>query len=97
MHEIELPIIGEITAPIKQNLLVHPCRKDNWEEIQYIYSHSHAIAQCHKFLHRTLKEIEIIHMTSIAAAAKYILEHPEEKAGAIANELAAEEYGLAIA
>lgn len=97
IHEIELPIIGEITAPIRQHLLVHPRRKDNWKEIEFVYSHSHAIAQCHKFLYRTLKGVEIINTTSTAAAAKHILEHPDERAGAIANELAAQEYGLEIA
>ena len=49
IHEQPLYIVGEITAPIRQHLLVHPTRKEAWEDIQKVYSHSHAIAQCHKF------------------------------------------------
>ncbi|MFE8703465.1 prephenate dehydratase [Cytobacillus sp. FJAT-54145] len=97
IHEMKLPIIGEITAPIKQHLLVHPQYKDSWEQVEVIFSHSHAIAQCHKFLHSQLKGIPCESMTSTAAAAKYLIEHPEVRAAAIANELAAKEYGLAIA
>jgi prephenate dehydratase len=97
IHEIQLPIIGEITTPIQQHFLVHPKYKDDWEGVEVIYSHPHAIAQCHKFLHHSCKGIRCENVTSTAAAAKYLLEHPEEKAAAIANELAAKEYGLAIA
>lgn len=97
IHEMNLPIIGEITAPIKQHLLVHPNHKEDWENVEVIYSHSHAIAQCHKFLHNNCKGVDRVSVTSTAAAAKYVLEHPEEKAAAIANELAAQEYNLAIA
>ena len=35
-------------------------------------------------------------MTSTSAAAQYVKEHPEEKIAAIANEAAAEKYGLTI-
>ncbi len=98
VHETtQLPVIGEITAPIQQHLLVHPDHLDHWEKIETVYSHPHAMAQCHKFLHKHFKNAARVHMTSTAAAAKYVHEHPEEKAAAIANELAAREYGLAIA
>lgn len=97
IHEMKLPIKAEITAPIKQHLLIHPQYWDNWDNLEVIYSHSHAIAQCHKFLHHHCKGVQRVSVTSTAAAAKYVLEHPEEKAAAIANELAADEYGLAIA
>ncbi|WP_203288259.1 prephenate dehydratase [Metabacillus sp. cB07] len=94
VHEQPLPIVGEIVAPIQQHLLVHPQREHCWEETEKVYSHSHAIAQCHKFLHRELPDAAYENATSTGAAAKYIQEHPEEKVAAIANELAAEEYGL---
>ena len=97
IHEINLPIIGEVTTPIKQHFLVHPDNADNWEETEEIFSHSHAIAQCHKFLHRYFRGVPRHNVTSTAAAAKMVMEHPERKYGAIANELAAREYGLAIA
>lgn len=97
IHEMKFPILAEVTAPIRQHLLVHPKHKDEWKDIEVIYSHSHAIAQCHKFLHQHCKGVSRVSVTSTAAAAKYVLEHPEEKAAAIANELAAKEYDLAIA
>lgn len=98
IHVVDLPIRGEISAPIRQHLMVHPNQLENWREnLTAIYSHSHAIAQCHKFLHRELKGIPTHTITSTAAAAQYVAEHPEEPIGAIANELAAKEYGLVIA
>jgi prephenate dehydratase len=97
IHEMKLPILAEVTAPIRQHLMVHPKYKDDWKSIEVIYSHSHAIAQCHKFLHQHCKGMKRISVTSTAAAAQYVYEHPEEKAAAIANELAAKEYQLAIA
>ncbi|WP_080844662.1 prephenate dehydratase [Cytobacillus gottheilii] len=97
IHEAKKPIIGEITAPIRQHLMIHPLHQDKWDEITAVYSHSHAIAQCHKFLHSQLKGIPTVNTTSTAAAASYVKDHPELKVAAIANELAAEVYGLAIA
>jgi prephenate dehydratase len=95
-HVVHLPIVGEITIPIKQHLMVHPENKENWQEISKVYSHSHAIAQCHKFLHTQFKGIPFESVSSTAEAAKMVMEHPEERIAAIANELAAKEYELAI-
>lgn len=95
-HEVQIPIIGEITVPIKQHLLVHPSNRDNWKQAKKIVSHSHAIAQCHKFLHKNLKNIPVESVNSTAAAAKLVMDHPELNVAAIANELAAKEYGLEI-
>jgi len=96
IHEVTLPIEGEITVPIKQHLMVHPDYEKNWEDTEVIYSHSHAIAQCHKFLHKELNNCQYENMTSTAAAAQFVKEHPELKAAAIGNELTAQEYGLTI-
>mgnify|MGYP001770201799 FL=1 len=96
IHEEPLYIIGEIVAPIKQHLMVHPCRKNNWKQIEKVYSHAHAIAQCHKFLHQHMPNAILEYAASTGAAAKYIQDHPDENIAVIANELAAEEYGLTI-
>ncbi|MBM4762423.1 prephenate dehydratase [Bacillus sp. B15-48] len=96
IHEVSLHIIGEATAPIKQHLMVHPDNQNDWKETKLIMSHSHALAQCHKFLHREMHGIASEGMTSTAAAAKYVKEYPEQPLAAIANSLAAEEYGLVI-
>lgn len=97
IHEINLPIIGEVTTPVKQHLLVHPSVKDEWQKVSRVLSHPHAIAQCHKFLHGSLRGVPCENATSTAAAAKYIIDHPQENVAAIANNLAAKEYGLSIA
>jgi prephenate dehydratase len=95
-HTVDVPIIGEITLPIKQHLMVHPDNQDQWQEVTKVFSHSHAIAQCHQFLHTQFKGVPVESISSTAAAAKMIKEQPEMKAAAIANELAAKEYGLVI-
>ena len=95
-REVEIPIIGEITAPIRQHFMVHPVNEDDWKEMEKIYSHSHAIAQCHKFLHKYFKEASIESVASTAAAAIMVKDQPELKLAAIANEQAAKEYGLTI-
>jgi len=96
IHEVPLFIIGEATAPIQQHLMVHPENEGRWQEAELILSHSHALAQCHKFLHREMKGVASERMTSTAAAAQYVQEHPEKNLAAIANGLAALEYGLTI-
>lgn len=95
-QEVQIPIIGEITLPIKQHLMVHPDNQENWQDVSRVYSHSHAIAQCHKFLHNHLKGVPFESVSSTAAAALMVMEHPDLKIAAIANELAAKEYGLSI-
>ncbi|MGN8233279.1 prephenate dehydratase [Priestia flexa] len=97
IHEHRLPVVGEIILPIRQHLMVHPDHADKWEEVQAVYSHPHAIAQCHKFLYGSLAHVPVEEMTSTAFAAKYVSENPGEVVGAIANGLAAKEYGLHIA
>ncbi|QED48776.1 prephenate dehydratase [Cytobacillus dafuensis] len=96
VHEVDYPIIGEITCPIRQHFMVHPANSKKWKETGVVYSHSHALAQCHKFLHKELKGTPCEKTTSTAAAAQFVKENPDVKAGAIANELAAKEYGLEI-
>ncbi|MBE4908129.1 prephenate dehydratase [Bacillus luteolus] len=96
IHEKPARIIAELTVPIRQQLMVHPDNTMRWNDVNCIYSHSHAIAQCHKFLHGQFNQTNYEYMTSTGAAAKYVSEHPKENIAAIANELAAKEYGLTI-
>ncbi|MDP4086981.1 MAG: prephenate dehydratase [Bacillota bacterium] len=95
-RDADVPIVAEITVPIKQHFMVHPENEKNWRNIEKVYSHPHAIAQCHKFLHRDFKEALIENTNSTAAAALFVKNYPEVKAAAIANELASKEYGLTI-
>lgn len=96
VHDVKLPVFGEINTPIQQHFMVHPKNSDNWKSVSKVYSHSHAIAQCHKFLHGELKGVPSERTTSTAAAAEYVSEHPELNIAAIASELAAQKYGLTI-
>ncbi|TYR82279.1 prephenate dehydratase [Priestia megaterium] len=97
IHESRLPIVGEMILPIRQHLMVHADHADKWQQVSAVYSHPHAIAQCHKFLHGTFSHVAVEEMTSTAFAAKYVSENPHLLVGAIANGLAAREYGLHIA
>ncbi|WP_409251627.1 prephenate dehydratase [Bacillus sp. SCS-153A] len=96
-HEDHLSIAAELTSPIQQHLMVHP-ENDSADGIKpdKILSHSHALAQCHKFLHNRYRGIPLEQTTSTSAAAKYLSEHPEKNLASIGNELAAREYGLNI-
>ncbi|MDC3415657.1 prephenate dehydratase [Aquibacillus salsiterrae] len=91
-----LKIIGEVDVPIRQHLMVHLDNQHNWKEIEKVYSHPHAIAQCHRFLHAELKRASVEYATSTGAASQYVSEHPELNIASIGNHLAALEYGLTI-
>ncbi len=96
IHEVRVPIVAEFSSPIRQHLMMHPNHVDKIGEIEQIYSHSHAIAHCLKYLHGELKLVRCENTTSTASAAQYVSEHPEIVTAAIANEMAAREYGLTI-
>jgi prephenate dehydratase len=96
IHETDLPIAGEMTLPIRQHMMVHRQNRGKKNEITQIFSHPHALAQCHKFLHTYFNGVVLESGASTAAAAKKVQENPDLVIAAIANELAAEEYGLKI-
>ncbi|RKL69370.1 prephenate dehydratase [Salipaludibacillus neizhouensis] len=97
IHHQRMNMAAEIVAPIEQHLLVSNQNLTSWDEVKKVYSHPQAIAQCHQFLRKYLPEAEISYVNSTAAAAKYIQENPDESAAAIANNIAADAYGLKIA
>ncbi|WP_085991792.1 prephenate dehydratase [Oceanobacillus senegalensis] len=96
VHQVRLPITAEIVVPIKQHLLVHPNFYGDFSDIKEIHSHSHAIAQCHQFIHRDLPNAAIQYSSSTGRAAELISEKLDEPIAAIGNELAAKEYNLKI-
>ncbi|TDL34423.1 prephenate dehydratase [Jeotgalibacillus sp. S-D1] len=95
-HDVDLHITAELVSPIEQHLMVHPDNHNKWEDITKIMSHSHALAQCHKYLYYRFRGRVFEPSTSTSAAARYVSEHPEETIGAIGNSLAAATYGLDI-
>ncbi|MCA1063553.1 prephenate dehydratase [Rossellomorea sp. AcN35-11] len=95
-HEADLAIVAELTSAIQQHMMIHPKWDDSEKTVEKVLSHSHALAQCHKFLHKQFRGVPLEQTTSTAAAAKFISENPGSFLGAIGNELAAEKYGLTI-
>jgi len=86
----ELRISGEVSLPITHNLLAKGSKK----EIKRVYSHPQALAQCRTWVGNNLSSIQFIEISSTAEAAKMASQSKQN--GAIANELAAEVYGLNI-
>lgn len=95
VHQARLPIVAEIVVPIQQHLLVAPDFSKDLTEVSNVYSHSHAIAQCHQFLHLHMPEAEF-NFTSSTGKAAEIVSNSEQEIAAIGNTLAAKEYGLKI-
>jgi len=89
-HKFDLKIYKEIIIPINQNLIVNPGTK--MEDIEDVYSHAQAIAQCQEFIseHR----IQPHYAVSTARASKDIVGFKNK--AAIGNRVAAELYGLEI-
>lgn len=95
-HDATLHVSAEILSPIEQHFMVHPSQVDHCDSINGIYSHPHALAQCHKYLYYRYRGIPLEQTTSTAAAAKYVSEHPTRCIAAIGNMFAAKRYGLSI-
>jgi prephenate dehydratase len=89
-----IKIEAEAVMPIAHHLMVNPdC---NIENIEKIYSHPQALAQSFHFLDRHFKEVQKQDFSSTAAAAKHVSENPERNLAAVANQFAANLYGLEI-
>lgn len=96
-HEAELFVTAEVMSKIQQHLLVNKKYADNLETLEEIYSHPHALAQCHKFLFYNHGSIKKTSYDSTAAAAKLVSQTEDRCIAAVANASAAEKYGLHIA
>ncbi len=96
IHESPLSINCEIVVPIYQHLMIHPNNLEYIEQISAVYSHSHALAQCRKYLATTYPSASQIQTLSTSAAAQYVANNPDLKIAAVGNQLAAIEYGLVI-
>jgi len=88
----EVQICGEVYLKVTHNLL---SMSGSLKEVEVIYSHPHATAQCRKWITSALPRVRIVDMPSTAEAALRAKEDP--KGAAIASEMAAGLYGLKIA
>lgn len=95
-HEAELFVTAEVQSKIQQHLLMHKDQAANIANLTTVYSHPHALAQCHKFLFYNYSGVQQIQYSSTAAAAKLVSETPDECIAAIGNSAAAEKYDLQI-
>lgn len=95
VHEVRIPIRSEIVVPIEQHLLVNKSFTGDTSNIIEVHSHSHAIAQCHQYLHRNMP-YAALEFTSSTGKAAEIVSETDKSIAAIGNKLAAKEYGLDI-
>lgn len=95
VHEVRLPIIAELVVPIQQHLLIHSEFTGALTDISEVHSHSHAIAQCHQYLHKNMPNAKIQFTSSTGRAAEMV-SLKNNATAAIGNRLAASEYDLRI-
>ena len=86
-----LRIQQELVLPIS-HALISLARKV--EDIQTVYSHPQALAQCQNWLERYLSKVQLIPTNSTTEALQHL--EGEKSAGAIASQRAAELYKLPI-
>lgn len=89
-HKYDLKIFKEIIIPINQNLIVNP--GSTMDDIEDVYSHAQAIAQCQEFI--TENQIQPHYAVSTARAAKDIIGYKSK--AAIGNAKTVELYDLEI-
>lgn len=88
----DLKVCGEIILRIAHCLITNP--ETELPEINVIYSHPQALAQCRGFLEKLGREM--ISTYDTAGSVKMIREQKLLDSGAIAGERAAEIYGMKI-
>jgi len=93
LQEYHFSIVGELYIPIRMHLLALPgVRISN---LKVVESHPMALRQCAEYL-QTLNGVELRESDDTALSAKKIKEKKLKNTAAIANEFAAEKFGLEI-
>lgn len=95
-HEVNLFVVAELLSKIQQHLMVHKAQVENWHNIEEIYSHPHALAQCHKYFYYRFSGVPLRQYSSTSAAAKLVADNPDKCIAAVGNASAAEKYDLEI-
>ncbi|MGA2542932.1 MAG: prephenate dehydratase [Verrucomicrobiota bacterium] len=98
--ESDLKIVAQIVLPIRYCLAGHGAAKD----MQRLYVHPQALAQCRLWVRRNLPRAEILETSSNARSAELAAQPPgagrgaarRARTAAITGVLAAEKYGLRI-
>ncbi len=92
LREYDLRILGELTIRITQNLLARPGAE--LEGIRRVLSHPQGFEQCRRFLSQF--DWEQVAVSDTAAAAERVRDEENPALAAIANQSAAEHYGLTV-
>ena len=92
LREYDLQIIGELQIRIMQNLLAKPGTEPG--DIRRVLSHPQGFEQCRRFLSQ--HNWEHVAVGDTAAAAERVSISTDPGDAAIANQSAAEHYGLAV-
>ncbi|TYO96232.1 prephenate dehydratase [Desulfallas thermosapovorans] len=87
-------VTAELKLPVKQHLLARPGVA--LADIEKVYSHPQALAQCRSFLEQRLPGRPVVEATSTAAAALKVTEANDVALAAVGSSSAAFTYGLQI-
>ena len=87
----EIKIAGEVVLPVHHQLLAKYRRR--MHEITRVISHAQAVGQCRHWLDKYLPGVEVVEVSSTAAAVKLVAESSEPWA-AIGTKQAADLYRL---
>ena len=92
LWEFDLPVVGEVSVPVRLALLALP--GERLESITRVYSISAALAQADEFLRSRPWTVQTTYNT--AGAAKQVAERREPGAAAVASARVAPIYGLEV-
>ena len=90
-----IAIHGETEQPIHHCLLL--ARGVNLSGVQAVFSHPQALAQCHRWIRRTLPRATLRETSSTADAVSHVMQQPKRRAAIGRRELAAPHRLRAIA
>lgn len=90
--QYDVNIVGEKVLRIRHNLIVNVNVKI--DDVEVVYAHPQATAQCDIFLRKINKKIVPFYDT--AGSVKHVKENNLRNAAAIGSKLAAEIYGMSI-
>lgn len=93
MPQTPRKVCGEVVLRIHHNLMAKEPPGD-LAAIRRVFSHGQSLAQCHEWLNNNLPNAERVAVASNAEAARRASQ--EAGSAAVAGEMAAEHYGLAI-
>ena len=94
IHDSDLSIHDELVLSIHHNLIAAP--GTSLADINVVYSHPQALAQCAKYLHRRLPAAKLIASLSTSGAVESLATHPEPGTAAVGTLRAAQIYGASI-